>query len=353
MTRKILLGAVIIAIAGAIYYLDGMKLKPSKTTDSQIRTSANKDFPRARELVNVSGFINTDKITVSELIGKKVVLVDFWTYSCINCQRTQPYLNAWYEKYREAGLEIIGVHTPEFEFEKKYDNVKAAVQKAGIKYPVALDNDYATWQAYGNRYWPRKYLIDIDGFIVYDHIGEGAYEETERKIKQLLEERLKALGQEGTITEDLSNPVATSADRSVPLSPEIYFGTNRLTALAKPQQTFIRSETNYQLPQSLEPNTFALEGEWKFYPEYAILAEGSEGTGKIRLRFTAAKVFMVAGAASPLNLEITVDGKKQPAVYVSDKKLYTIFGSESGGEHILEIFVPSQANFEAYTFTFG
>jgi thiol-disulfide isomerase/thioredoxin len=138
-------------------------------------------------LAGISGYINThDGFRLSEIVGKKVVLVDFWTYSCINCQRTQPYLNAWYKKYKDAGLEIVGVHTPEFAFEKDRANVVAAVEKFGITYPVVQDNDYQTWGTYGNRYWPRKYLIDIDGYIVYDHIGEGGYEETEEKIQELL-----------------------------------------------------------------------------------------------------------------------------------------------------------------------
>ena len=160
---------------------------------------SNKVLPsggvRYQEIVGPSGFVNTDGITIRELIGQKIVLVDFMTYSCINCQRTFPYLNAWYGKYKDQGLEIIGIHTPEFAFEKDIDNVREAMKHFGISYPVVLDNDYATWNAYGNRYWPRKYLIDIQGNVVYDHIGEGDYEETEMKIRELLEERAQVLGE--------------------------------------------------------------------------------------------------------------------------------------------------------------
>jgi thiol-disulfide isomerase/thioredoxin len=127
-------------------------------------------FKLAPELTKISGYINSNPITLADLKGK-VILVDFWTYSCINCIRTIPYLNAWYEKYADDGLVIVGVHTPEFEFEKDYNNVKAAVEKFGIKYPVALDNEKQTWNTYENRYWPRKYLIDSEGYIRYDHIG--------------------------------------------------------------------------------------------------------------------------------------------------------------------------------------
>src|SRR5919107_290699 len=132
-------------------------------------------------------------IDLKDLKGK-VVLVDFWTYSCINCIRTLPYLVDWNEKYADKGLVIVGVHSPEFEFEKNVDNVKAAVQKYGIKYPVVQDNDKGTWDAYENRYWPRKYLIDNEGYIRYDHIGEGGYAETEKVIRSLLAERAAQTG---------------------------------------------------------------------------------------------------------------------------------------------------------------
>ena len=145
-------------------------------------------FSKAPDFAGISGYINTHPITLKDLKGK-VVLVDFWTYSCINCIRTLPYLADWNAKYADKGLVIVGVHTPEFEFEKNIDNVKAAVQKFGIKYPVLQDNDKGTWNAYGNSYWPRKYLIDSDGYIRYDHIGEGGYAETEKIIQTLLAER--------------------------------------------------------------------------------------------------------------------------------------------------------------------
>src|ERR671925_1793917 len=150
-------------------------------------------FKLAPELTKITGFINSEQITLADLRGK-VVLVDFWTYSCINCIRTIPYLNAWHEKYADQGLVIVGVHTPEFEFEKDYNNVQAAVEKFHIRYPVAQDNEKGTWEAYENRYWPRKYLIDTEGYVRYDHIGEGGYAETEKVIQSLLRERNAQLG---------------------------------------------------------------------------------------------------------------------------------------------------------------
>jgi len=147
------------------------------------------EFSRAAEIIGPTGFINTDGVTIGENLGEKVVLVEFWTYSCYNCQNAQPYISSFHEEYADAGLLVIGVHRPEFEFEKDYASVESAVREAGIDYPVVLDNDAATWDAYDNRYWPAWYLIDADGFVRYRHFGEGAYGETEAKIQELLAEK--------------------------------------------------------------------------------------------------------------------------------------------------------------------
>jgi thiol-disulfide isomerase/thioredoxin len=145
------------------------------------------DLKKAPEVTQIDEYINTDQLRISELKGK-VILVHFWTYSCINCIHTIPYLNEWYQKYSDKGLVIIGIHTPEFEFEKNINNVRAAVKEHMIEYPVLQDNNYATWNAFQNIYWPRDYVIDKEGFIRYDHIGEGGYNETENVITTLLEE---------------------------------------------------------------------------------------------------------------------------------------------------------------------
>lgn len=156
------------------------------------------EVKRYIEIKDPSGFVNTDDkpIRISDYVGKKVILLNVMTFSCINCQRTFPYVNSWYDTYKDEGLIVIGIHTPEFAYEKNKANVEEAMMKFGITYPVVLDNDYKTWRAYGNRYWPRKYLIDIHGNIVYDHIGEGAYKETEAKIQELLKERTEVLNAE-------------------------------------------------------------------------------------------------------------------------------------------------------------
>ena len=158
-------------------------------SDAERITAKEKKYQRAREITGSTGLINTDGASIKDAIGKKVVLVEFWTYSCFNCQNAQPHINALYDKYKNDGLQVIGVHTPEFGFEKNISNVQEAVRRANIKYPVVLDNNYAIWNAYGQRYWPAWYLIDADGFIRYKHFGEGAYGATDQKIQELLAER--------------------------------------------------------------------------------------------------------------------------------------------------------------------
>jgi thiol-disulfide isomerase/thioredoxin len=158
-------------------------------SDAERISRKEEGYPRAEEIRESFGLINTDGVSIKEAAGEKVVLLEFWTYTCFNCQNAQPHINAWHEKYEDDGLLVVGVHTPEFGFEKEYANVEAAVREAGIEYPVVLDNSYATWNAYDNRFWPAWYLIDADGFVRYKHFGEGAYDETEAKIEELLAER--------------------------------------------------------------------------------------------------------------------------------------------------------------------
>ena len=199
------------------------------TTSQNFLTLAEKAkiYQKAPELVSPDGYINTDgqPISLSQYIGKDVVLVDFWDYSCINCQRTIPYLNAWYQKYKDQGLVIIGVHTPEFSFEHLQSNVAAAVNQFGIKYPVVLDNEYKTWNAYQNEYWPNEYLIDIDGYIVHNQAGEGNYDETEKAIQQALAERAARLGTNVIVA--TTTVAIPTTDLSAIQSSETYFGSNR------------------------------------------------------------------------------------------------------------------------------
>ncbi|MCH7641404.1 redoxin family protein [Patescibacteria group bacterium] len=313
----------------------------------------------AKDIVNPAGFINTESITIKEHIGKNVILVDFWTYTCINCLRTTPYLNSWYEKYKDKGLVIVGVHTPEFSFEKEYDNVLNAVNDFEIKYPVVLDNDYATWRAYENQYWPRKYLIDIDGFIVYNHIGEGAYEETEMKIQELLEERSRVLGEDEIIRKVIAKPVnAEDVDFRRKRSPEIYFGSDRNIYLGNGKRETVGEQTFAQ-PGSVALDTLYLVGDWDITPEYA---ESKSKNAKIIFRYKAQKVFIVASSKSPVKAEILVDGKtageragsdvKNSKVEIGQDRLYRLIEDVSHGEHTLEIII-EEPGLKAFTFTFG
>jgi len=356
--RIILSVAVIALIVIAISILESKKpMRAESGGDLAVQESnaridkKGKIYESAKEVSTPDGFINTSEISISELIGKKVILVDFWTYSCINCQRTIPYLNSWHEKYADEGLVIFGVHTPEFEFEKDYENVKRAVEKFGIKYPVILDNDYSTWTAYRNSYWPRKYLIDIDGFIVYDHIGEGAYEETEKKIVEALNERSQVLGEKEVMVGE-SSPNVPSVDFSGIKTPEIYLGYSRLQYIANfTSPNCIDKVCDFILPDRVQLNTFVLGGKWRITPESANL---EEGPGSIVIRFSANKVNLVAGSPSgPVEAEIYLDGKFTKKVIFGEHDLYNLVDSGGEyGEHLLEIKILN-GGLQAFAFTFG
>jgi thiol-disulfide isomerase/thioredoxin len=169
------------------------KQRPA-VSDAERIASKEDEYTRANEITGSTGLINTDGVSIKDAVGEKVVLVEFWTYSCFNCQNAQPHINALYDKYRDDGLLVVGVHSPEFGFEKDISNVREAAARQNIKYPVVLDNNYVIWNAYDQRFWPAWYLIDADGFIRYRHFGEGAYEETDQKVQELLSERDRISG---------------------------------------------------------------------------------------------------------------------------------------------------------------
>ena len=313
--------------------------QPAKTaTNNSEKTMEKielKNLGTAPNFAGISHWINSDPLTISQL-KSKVVLVDFWTYSCINCIRTLPYVTKWYDTYKDKGFVVVGVHTPEFAFEKVTDNVKTAMQRFGINYPVAQDNDYGTWSAYNNQYWPAEYLIDQNGNIVYSHFGEGNYDHTENAIRQLL----------GLDTEN--PPAGGGQDLSLVNSPEMYFEQSRLQYLSSDQSPSPDPKL-YTLASSLALNNFALEGQWKFNNDNAELVTGP---GKIRLHFSSGKVFMVASSAKPITIHISVDGIKQPDVTVNMSQLYTLFDSSIYAEHTVDIDIPD-SGFQAFTFTFG
>ncbi len=334
-----------------------VSIKTSSIASATRAATKSLSYPKAPEITRPSGYVNTGDtpITIGEFKNKKVVLIDFWTYSCINCQRTLPYMKAWDDKYRDLGLEIIGIHTPEFAFEKVQANVETAVKGFGLKYPSVLDNSYGTWNAFGNSYWPRKYLIDIDGYIVYDHAGEGNYEETERAIQKALQERADVLKTGQTIPNDIANPKATVAQAG---SPETYFGSARNEYLANgvPQMSGTQSLTT---SADIGLNKLYLGGAWKFSPEYAEAGEGAT----ITYRYAAKGVYFVAASSEGATISVMLDGKPVPEAKagadvldgkatIKGNRLYKLIESSSPESHVLEIKI-EKGVLDAYTFTFG
>ncbi len=358
MNKPIVLISVIALIIAAIVVLQ----EPAPKTEVERVTPAQKKsgIP-APELAGISGYINTDKITLKELVGKKVVLVDIWTYSCINCQRTLPYITKWYEKYNDKGLEIIGVHSPEFDFEKKRENVERAVKKFGITYPVVLDNDHGTWNAYQNRYWPAKYLIDINGYVVWKHFGEGGYDEAEQKIQELLQERAERLGMKETMPEEMAEVKAETPEFGRIRTPEIYLGYAFTRGnFGNKENLPARQTVNYTLPKTFAANQVYLEGSWFVDKDHVKLVSK---TGKIVLKYDAKNVNIVAAADPGSNVTVTRDDKpvgswcsvspeKKCVSTIREEDLYTIISSEEYGEHTLVMTVENQG-FRLYTFTFG
>ncbi len=305
-----------------------------------------KKYKRFTELVSPNGYINTDgkKITLEGLKGE-VILLDIWTYTCINCQRTIPYINQWYDKYKDQGFEVVGVHTPEFAFEKVQANVEKEVLGFKIKYPVVLDNDYQTWKALQNQYWPRKYIIDIDGYVIYDHIGEGAYEETEKVIQYALKERAERMG----IVLDISldELVNIKTEKGNVGSPEIYFGSVRNEYLAN-GKVGVLGVQELKLPKNILPNRLYFDGSWNMTSEYA----ENINPGSVVFKYDAKNIYITAGSDLPLEVEIYLDGQFLKKLMIKDAGLYTLIEGTEYGQYTIEIKV-SKPGLKVFTFTFG
>lgn len=335
---------------------DGVAPRPAPFGSATAAEGAELSGPPAPDFRDISAWINSDPLTLEQLRGK-VVLVDFWTYSCINCIRTQPYLNAWYDRYHDQGFEIIGVHAPEFAFEKKEQNVRDAVNKAGIKYPVALDNNFATWNAYHNHYWPAKYLINAKGEVVWHHFGEGDYEEAEQQIRA----QLAAAGKAQKAGEKSATSEVTGAESPTQgQSPETYLGTARAAGyIGTPDLT--DGETTYQRSTSTEPSTWSLGGPWRVNEEQIV----STGTSTLTYTFTGTEMFLVMGSedgtAKNVTVSIEANGKKIDAygsdapggiVSVGESRLYRLVKLPSG-VHTATVTLTFPAGVHANAFTFG
>jgi len=288
-------------------------------------------------------------LTLKSLRGK-VVLVDFWTYTCINCIRTLPYLRSWHEKYKDKGLVIVGVHTPEFEFEKNADNVAKAIADFKLEYPIMQDNNYATWNAYANRYWPAKYFVDKNGKIRWTHFGEGAYDESEKWIQKLLEETGT------TVEETIDNPDYDIYSRT----PELYLGNWRIAHFSSPEKIQERQVVSYTKPAQLASNTFAFTGNWMVGNQHA----NPSGDSVLDLNFESREVFLVMRPKNgPGKLRVHLDGKLVDAsnkgedvidgvVTVDVDRLYKLIKLSQPARHILTLEFLDD-NLELYAFTFG
>lgn len=347
-----LLGAVIIAsVAFMIYQEKGMTIPTVQTT---IQTSDNLQkgllvpYP-APAIQGISTWINSPPLQLSTLKGK-VVLVDFWTYSCINCIRTLPYLNNYYKKYHKDGLVIIGVHSPEFDFEKNETNVQDAVKRDGIQYPVALDNQFSTWRNFKNHFWPAHYLIDKDGQVVYEHFGEGDYAVTENNIRYLLG------------VHDLSIP--SEPNKTIIVineTPETYLGYERADTDHSPSPLIHDQITNYTYPKTLALHSWALQGMWQVLTNNIT---STQATASIKIHFKARQVFVVMGNNTHKPIEVTVrlNGQElkkdqgndvtNSTIQVNKHSIYHVINLPKTTNGELELTSDSQG-LEVYTFTFG
>lgn len=296
-------------------------------------------------------WINSEPLTLESLKGK-VVLVDFWTYSCINCIRTFPHLRGWYNTYKDDNFVIIGVHAPEFEFEKSKANVQKAVTDFKLEYPIVQDNDFTIWHKYKNRFWPAHYLIDAEGKIRYTHFGEGKYEETEAAIRILLQEA----GQ--TVTDE--NSVVMDETPRNKVSPETYLGLSRLERFAStPSPTNVGKQT-FKLNESIPTNSFGFGGSWTVDQDYSMAEKGST----LETQFKGKKVFLVITPATPEDvITVSIDGKplstgagndvENSQIKVTEPRLYELYNSPDNAQDRrlkLEFLTPGT---QVFAFTFG
>ncbi|MET0356991.1 MAG: cytochrome c biogenesis protein DipZ [Cellvibrio sp.] len=335
-------------------------------TNAMMSRNANGGAPNEGELPEldgVTGWLNSAPLVSTELRGK-VVLIDFWTYSCINCLRALPYVKTWYEKYKDHGLVVIGIHSPEFAFEKDESNVKRAIKDLDIKYPVALDNNYAIWQAFNNQYWPAHYFIDAQGKIRSHHFGEGKYDESEQKIRDLLTEAGIQNLPEPASKNVKASGVQAAADETNVKSPETYLGYERAEHFTSPEGFAADESKAYTLPYKFELNDWALQGNWLVDKEKAALVTAP---GKLVFRFSARDLHLVLASntnGKPVRFRVLLDGvvpgknhgmdiDAEGNGVITEQRLYQLIRqSDSVKEHTFTIeFLDEGA--QAFSFTFG
>ena len=344
-----------------------------KLNATQFQQIDKAQFTKAPEFAQISEYLNTPNnspLTLSSLKGK-VVLVYIWTYTCINSIRPMPYVHDWNQKYSDNGLVVVGVHSPEFQFEKNYTNVKHAVQRFGITYPVLLDSDHGTWNAYQNNYWPRYYLIDSQGYIRYDHIGEGDYNQIEKSIQSLLAERAALMGEKEINFDTKPTTVIKPAslyyvDLKQNTTPEVYIGYNTARAPLGNPEGFKPDETvSYSIPSTtnFKPDIVYLQGKWKNNPDNMEL---QSDMGRIVLTYYGKSVNIIAGgkgggvvfndegATAPLtsNKSLGEDLSPDGSFRIDGQRLYNLAIHNNYAAHSVVIDVKGKG-FQFYTFTFG
>jgi cytochrome c biogenesis protein CcdA/thiol-disulfide isomerase/thioredoxin len=371
IVKKVLGVAVLLGVAAIALNLDRTiltQISKLETTSlenkllSLIQTENTEEAIRGPlpELAGATAWINTQPLAKSDLKGK-VVLIDFWTYSCINCLRTLPYVKTWYEKYKADGLVVVGIHSPEFAFEKSLTNVQAAVTDLGITYPVALDNDYEIWHAFSNRYWPAHYFVDRNGEIRAHHFGEGNYDESENTIRELLAENGHTLSADDSIQTQKSKisalPLSSGAR-----SPETYLGFDRAENFVSLTEKINDVSVDYLAASTLKPNQWTIQGRWVISEEKISLKKPK---GKIKFQFLGKGLHLVLGSAKPVRFKVLLDGKapgenhgldidKNGFGKVDSQRLYQLIQQKSdvNTDHLFEIEFLDE-DVDAYAFTFG
>ncbi|MCX6178869.1 MAG: cytochrome c biogenesis protein DipZ [Chlorobiales bacterium] len=366
----VVIGVLVIALGWDTRFLSQFTFLSTTSTEQKLISKLTTK-PKASDvtetttmpaLTGATRWLNSPPLS-REMLRGKVVLVDFWTYSCINCLRTIPYLKAWNEKYRDKGLVIIGVHSPEFAFEKDQNNVEQAIHDLGITYPVAMDNQFALWNAFKNDSWPAHYLIDGQGRIRHQHFGEGAYQETEQMIQILLKEANHGEQVKSDTFVQVEGSGATAAATEMERSPETYIGYARQQNFASPEAIKQNVEIQYTSPGVLNPDQWALNGKWLVSEEKASLKAAG---GAISFRFQGRDLHLVLGTGNhkPVRFKVTLDGVAPGADHGTDidaqgngviheQRLYQLIRQSSKITiHTFRIqFLDAEA--EAFAFTFG
>lgn len=369
-TNKLLIAAVLAAamaapVAGFVAEMKGQSMPSTEVRvplPHGIVTAQSAVSAELASLGRATEWLNSPPLTPSDLRGK-VVLIDFWTYTCINWRRTLPYARAWAEKYREQGLVVIGVHAPEFSFEKDLNNVRWAVKDTRIDYPVVVDNNHDIWRAFNNQYWPALYFIDAQGRVRHHHFGEGSYEESEKILQELLREAGARDVSRDLVKVD-ARGLDAAADWGNLKSPENYLGFDRSENFASPGGAALDTLRRYESPARLRLNEWALSGDWTVKKENTLLAKAG---GRISYRFYARDLHFVMGpamAGTAVRFRVLIDGKPPGAAHgvdvdelgngkVSEQRVYQLIRQPepvADRQFDIEFLDPGV---EAFAFTFG